>query len=421
MNLLNYTLKYLSITLLLVISTWAALFYFNMIDEVRDSLDDGLGNNKMLVIYKVEQDSSTISRAGFAEHNYAIREISKEVGLALKDHYKDTLMSTLNEDDLEPYRMLTTAFSHEGKYYEMKVVSSTVEEDDLLEDLLYSVIWLYGLILVSILVVNNLLLRRIWAPFYQLLQRLKSFRLNKDREILITDTNVKEFKELNQTVSGLVKQSVSTYGSQKQFIENAAHELQTPLAICLNRLELLAENEDLCDQHLEAIGQVIRTLERLTRLNKSLLLLSRIENKQYGEAEQLSVNEIVQILSGELDALAGASGLQIELEETGQTAVTMNRDLAAILITNLLKNAIAHNSPGGQLRVLTGPGFLMISNTGRKSALDPDKIFKRFEKDGSEKNSTGLGLAIVKAITDLYGYRLTYFFDDLHNIRVEFE
>jgi hypothetical protein len=185
MNLLNYTLKYLSLALLFVISIWAVLFFFNITDEVKDSLDDGLENNKMLVIKKVEKDSLTIIRAGFSDHNYAIREVSEAQGLKFVDSYKDTLMYTLNENDFEPFRMLTSVFNHQGKYYELKVVSSTVEEDDLIEDILYSMIWLYALIISSILLINNLVLKKIWQPFYQLLNRLKSFRLDRDKEILL--------------------------------------------------------------------------------------------------------------------------------------------------------------------------------------------------------------------------------------------
>lgn len=419
MNLLNYTLKYLSIALLLVISIWAVLFYLNMIDEVQDSLDDGLENNKMLVIQRVEKDTGIIERSGFSEHNYEIKEVTERSGLKFKEKYKDTLMYTLNEEDMEPFRMLTTVFSKNNKYYEMKVVSSTVEEDDLVSSLLYSLIWLYGAILISFFVINHLLLRKIWTPFYQLLKRLKAFRLDKDEGIETGSTEVKEFKELNAAVKSLVTQSLGTYGNQKQFIENAAHELQTPLAISLNRLELLAEHEDLSDHHLEAIGQVIGTLQRLTRLNKSLLLLSKIENKQYGEVGLISVNRLTETLISEYEDLAALKSVQLHLKEEAPLEIAMNKDLAAILLSNLLKNAITHNITGGAVTISINVHGLMISNAGRSVALDPEKIFKRFKKDSTAQNSTGLGLAIVKAIIDLYGFDIQYSYTDQHHLKLK--
>lgn len=321
---------------------------------------------------------------------------------------------------MEPFRMLTTVFNKDNKYYEMKVVSSTVEEDDLVRGLLYSLIWLYAAILISFFVINHLLLRKIWTPFYQLLRKLKAFRLDQDQGIETGSTEVKEFKELNVAVKSLVTQSVGTYGSQKQFIENAAHELQTPLAISLNRLELLAESEDLSDQHLEAIGQVIGTLQRLTRLNKSLLLLSKIENKQYGEVALLSINMLMKTLISEYEDFAQLKSVQVHLEEEALLEVAMNKDLAAILISNLLKNAMTHNIAGGTVAVSISSQGLVISNTGRSVALDPEQVFKRFKKDSQAQSSTGLGLAIVKAIIDLYGFDIQYSYTDQHHLKINF-
>lgn len=421
MKLLNYTLKYLALVLLVVISIWAALFYLNMIDEVLDGLDDGLENNKMLVINRVEKDSGVITRSGFTEHNYQIKEIPEQQGLKFKDEYRDTTMYTLNEEDFEPFRMLTTVFGHQGKYYEMKVVASTVEEDDLIRNLLYSLIWLYIAILVSILVINNFLLRKIWTPFHFLLDRLKGFRLDKDQDIETAKTNVREFKELNTAVRSLVDQSVRTYGSQKQFIEHAAHELQTPLAISLNRLELLAEMDGLSDDHLQSIGQVIGTLQRLTRLNKSLLLLSKIENRQYGDLAEVSLNEVLHSLIPEFQELASMKGIKIELLEESAMLVWMNKDLAAIMISNLLKNAILHNRRDGTLRVVLTGNMLLIENSGSAHALNPEKLFKRFHKEGTEKSSLGLGLAIVKAILDLYGFDIQYSYNGMHQMHIYFK
>ena len=186
--------------------------------------------------------------------------------------------------------------------------------------------------------------------------------------------------------------------------------------------ELLAENEDLSDNHLEAIGRVIRTLERLTRLNKSLLLISKIENRQYGELESVSVNALVKMLVVEFSDFAELKNITIALEESGRIEASMNKDLAAILVSNLLKNAIAHNINAGKISVRINSHSLIIANTGTLSPLNPLKIFKRFEKDSATQESTGLGLAIVKAIIDLYGYKLSYSFaHQQHQMIIDFK
>ena len=418
MNLLNYTLKYLAIALFGIISVWAVIFYVNMLDEVYDSLDDGLDNFKILIIDKAHQDSTTLTKTEFAEGNYEIRPISKNNALKIKDVHKDTLMYMQFEEDLEPVRLLTTAFKIDDKYYELKVISSMVEEDDLIEDLFYSLIWLYVALLASILIVNNFLLKKVWQPFYNLLNKLQTFRLGKDHSIEPVKTNVKEFKVLNDSVISLVNHTLETYNSQKQFIENASHELQTPIAISINRLELLAEKSEMTEANLETIGQVIQTLERLTRLNKSLLLLSKIENRQFEETENISLNKIFFNLKEEFSDFAEYKGITISIYEKAQLSAIMQKDLAIILISNLMKNAIVHNHSNGALDIEIDQRYFIISNTGTESALDKDKIFKRFHKDSGDKNNTGLGLAIVKAIVDLYGLSIDYSFDGRHHVKV---
>jgi signal transduction histidine kinase len=421
MKLLNHTLKYLSITLLVIISIWAAIFYINMLDEVYDSLDDGLDNYKILIINRAHEDSTVLTKDTFAESNYEIREIGEKEALSRKDTHADTLMYTLNEEDFEPFRMLTSAFTLNNRYYELKVISSMVEEDDLIEDLLYSLIWLYVAMITSIIIVNNFLLKKTWKPFYLLLDHLKQFKLGKDPVIKPAETQVKEFKELNEAVGLLINRSLEAYNGQKQFIENASHELQTPLAISINKLELLTEKEDLTETNLIAIGQVIQTLERLTRLNKSLLLLSKIENKQFQENESVDLNAVFRNLVEEFTDFAEYKNVSLTLEESGQLDAVMNKNLAEIFITNFIKNAIVHNAVNGFVRITINPTSFTIYNSGSDEALNPEKIFLRFQKKSNEKNNTGLGLAIVKAIADLYGININYSFDNGHRMTVYFK
>lgn len=223
---------------------------------------------------------------------------------------------------------------------------------------------------------------------------------------------------LNDSVTSLVNHTLETYNSQKQFIENASHELQTPIAISINRLELLAEKNEMTEGNLETIGQVIQTLERLTRLNKSLLLLSKIENRQFEETETVSINKIFQDINEEFSDFAEFKNITISIHESGQLHAVMQKDLASILISNLMKNAIVHNHTSGTLDIEITGSYFEISNSGSAIALNKDSIFKRFHKDSDDKNNTGLGLAIVKAIVDLYGLQVEYSFDGKHRVKV---
>ncbi|KAA5541205.1 sensor histidine kinase [Adhaeribacter rhizoryzae] len=420
MKLLNYTTSYLAGILLAVILVWAAIFYFNMLDEIYDSMDDGLGNQKILVIQKAARDSTVFARRDFEDGYYRLKEISFAQAQHRKDVYQDTLMYMLNEQDYEPIRMLTTVFRHQNRFYELRVITSMVEEDDLIEDLLFALLWLYLGLIASILVLNNILLKRIWQPFYKLLQRLQEFRLEEPSQLVAEPTEVTEFQLLNSTIEKLLQKNIETYTSQKVFIENAAHELQTPLAISLNKLELLAEGQNLQEDQLTQIGAVMQNLERLTRLNKSLLLLSKIENKQFGPVEEVNINEAVQKVVSDFADQATYRNLTIQVQETAICRQQLNPDLALILIINLVKNAIMHNVPGGSVNISIDKNSFVIQNSGKAEPLNDHKLFNRFYKNTDSPGSTGLGLAIAKAIADLYQFRITYEYQQLHQIAVYF-
>jgi signal transduction histidine kinase len=321
----------------------------------------------------------------------------------------------VNEDDYEPVRILKTAFrAQHDKYYELHVVSSMVEEDDLIEDLSYSIVWLYIILLASILLVNNILLKRIWKPFYQIVDRLKHFNLEAPDTFPAPDTKVAEFQMLNESVTALLDRTVATFNSQKQFIENASHELQTPLAISINKLELLAEKESMSESDLREISSVIQSLERLTRLNRTLLLLSRIHNRQFEEQTAVNFNKVTDEAVVGLADLAEYKLVKVSAEHPDMLTRHVNPELASIMVSNLLKNAIVHNVEGGTVTVTVNFSSITFENTSKVHALDAGQIFKRFYKNSDDNTSTGLGLALVKTIADICGFTVQYTYNGKH-------
>jgi len=422
MKLINYTLLYTSIALLVIVGVWAGIFYINMLDEIYDSIDDGLSNSKLLILQKAQTDSSLLYKKQFGESNYSILQISEEKAMAMRDVYKDTLLYMDNEEDYEPVRLLTTSFSIKGgKFYELKIISSMVEEDDLMEDLFYSVLWLYVVLVGSVLAVNVMVLRKVWKPFYRLIDYLQQYRLGKESDKVPVDSTVREFKLLSETVSVLLERNLEVYNSQKQFIENASHELQTPLAISINKLELLAERSDVSEEQLQTIAHVIQSLERLTRLNKSLLLLSKIENKQFAAEEPVDFTVVVKRMVEDFKDLAEFKEISITYHEQEELIQYMNKDLAEMLIANLLKNAIVHNVSGGVVDITIQKNAITIQNTGSLKALNGEKLFSRFYKESIEKGTTGLGLSIVKAILEVYKATIQYrFAEGRHSMVIHF-
>lgn len=420
MKVLNYTTSYLAVVLLVLISIWATIFYYAMLDEIYDSIDDGLDNQKGLIIQKAAFDSSVLARQQFDEGDYAIRPIDSLEALQIREQYVDTLMYMQNEEEYEPVRLLKTVFRQHGRYYQMQVITSMVEEDDLITQLFYALLWLYAGLLVSILLVNNILLKRIWKPFYHLLRQIQQFRLEKGFNITHQPTKIEEFSLLQQNVAQLLQHNIDTYTSQKHFIENASHELQTPLAIAINKLEALAESATLSQKDFLLLGSALENLQRLTRLNKSLLLLSRIENKQFADVTNVDLNALVKKTAKDLEDQLDFYQIELQIKEEEKVVLQMNTDLAAILVTNLVKNAIVHNHKKGFITIVIRKQALVIENSGSNKGLQPQNLFTRFNANASSKQSTGLGLAIVKAITDLYHFNIEYTYRQKHILTVTF-
>ena len=416
MKLFNQSIKYLSSSILVIITAWAVVFYFNMLNEIKDSIDEGLENYKRLIIQNASQDSTILEQHAFDENFFSIQKRSKKQAFSIRDRYIDTLLYMQDDDDketeAEPVRMLITAFELKGQYYELKVANSMVEEDDLIESLLHDTIWLYVSLIIGIILINNFVLKKLWKPFYALLNQLKNFRLGKTQALPSVKTKTKEFTDLQNVGNVLLQHTTQPYEQQKQFIGNASHELQTPLAIATNKLELLIEKGDLQNEQAENIAEVMGIIERLVRLNKSLLLLTKIENKQFLDNQTVSLNEIVRKNVSDLEEIALFKNVKFYVNETAQLSVQMDASLANVIISNLLRNAIFHNIPNGSVTLLITDKAVKISNTGSGQMLDKNLTFTRFYKPNNQTSGTGLGLAIVKAISDAYNFKVSYSFEN---------
>jgi len=414
MNLLNQAIKYLMVSIFIIVTIWSVIFYFSMLDEIYDSIDDGLDNYKLLILQKAEEDTTTLLKSAFDESNYSIKVIPRSLAASVTDSYQDTLMYMMYEDDLEPVRMLTSAFEQKGKYYQLKIISSMVEEDDLINNLFWSVIGLYLAIILSILIVNNVVLRRLWRPFYKILDQLRSFRLDRNNTLPEVKTEIKEFIELNKAAKILISNTQRAYFGQKRFTENAAHELQTPLTTIIHRLEILLNSDTLQQADAETISKVLQTTEKLSRLNKSLLLLTRIENRQFIESTEINLKNIVDQTIDDLLDFAEYKNIRISVEEVKSFKIIADNTLMQLLVNNLIKNGIIHNQENGEIIIKINEDFVEFKNSALDGPLDKEKIFSRFYKGTEGSNGTGLGLALVRAVCDMYGLGIHYTYDGHH-------
>ena len=402
-SLKNYTLRYLSIAFLIIITLWAALFYAFILEEVYDNVDDGLKNQKILILREVYADESLLSTYEYGVNQFRIRPVQSGEKFSEKNHLDNEFFYMPYDDEMEPYRVLRTGFyAPDQTPYHLEIRTSTVEEDDLILNLTTALVVLYIVLILGVYLINELVLRRAWRPFRVILENLNLYRFGKKEALKALSTDILEFNQLHEEIHRMWGRNEQVFHEQKRFIENAAHELQTPLAITINKLELLMEDESLSETQLSQLIASKSSLQRLVNLNKALLMLSRIENKQYTKVETVCMNTLVQELIEDFCDFLSFKQVDLEFVEDGVLNVQVNKDLALVLVSNLIRNAIRYTSKAGYIRVYIGQRQLSISNTGSPRPLDQAQVFQRFHKGGQDSQSTGLGLAIVKSVVDTY-------------------
>ena len=400
MKLLSYTYRKLALLLFLLMAVWGVLFYYAIVDEVVDETDDTLENYGEILMKSALHDPSILETEGSLMSFYKFTPISEEEGRHYRQVFYDATVYIELEDEDEPVRVMCTAFRMpDGQYYELKLMISTLERDDMVEAMLWYLGALFLLFLICTSIGIQLVLKGVFRPLHKLLDWLHRIQPGKEVPPLDNLTKIREFRQLSDAALDMGNRSYKAYEEQKQFIENASHELQTPLAIVRGKVELLAESEGMTEQQMEQLDEIYATLGRAVKLNKSLLLLSRIENGQYTEMEDVSVDEILDELFPDLmDIYEHKQVRLIRKREEQPFIIRCNHSLAQILVSNLVRNSLLHNREGGELQVLTTPTSLVIKNTG-DVPLDGEKLFRRFYHgmDG-KKDSTGLGLAIARSI-----------------------
>lgn len=421
MKLLSYTYRKLALLLFLLMAVWGVLFYYAIIDEVVDETDDTLENYGEILMESALHDPSILETEGSLMSFYKFTPISEEEGRHYRQVFYDATVYIELEDEDEPVRVMCTAFRMpDGQYYELKLMIPILERDDMVEAMLWYLGALFLLFLICTSIGIQLVLKGVFRPLHRLLDWLHCIQPGKEVPPLDNPTKIREFRQLSDAALDMGNRSYKAYEEQKQFIENASHELQTPLAIVRGKVELLAESEGMTEQQMEQLDEIYATLGRAVKLNKSLLLLSRIENGQYTEMEDVSVDEILdELLPDLMDIYEHKQVRLIRKREEQPFIIRCNHSLAQILVSNLVKNSLLHNREGGELQVLTTPTSLVIKNTG-DVPLDGEKLFRRFYHgmDG-KKDSTGLGLAIARSIALSSSLKLTYEWQDgMHTFRL---
>lgn len=409
MKLFHLVLWRISLALIVVLTVWAGFFYMAVVEEVNDEVDDTLEDYSEGLIIRALSGEDMPTASNGSNNQYYLYEVSESYAASHPQiTYRDEMVFITEKSETEPARVSITIFRTEDeRYMELVVYTPTIEKLDLLRAILGWIIFLYVLLLLIILSINIWVFRKNMKPLYVLLKWLDSSQLGKKNEPLENTTKITEFRKLNAATMAFAERGEKLFEQQKTFIGNASHEMQTPLAICRNRLEMLMEDETLTEHQLNELIKTHQTLENLTRMNRSLLLLCKIENGQFADTRSVCLNDILTHYLDDYKEVYAYRNITVTVTTDSSFCVEMNDSLVSVLVTNLLKNSFVHNIDGGFIYIKITANTFEISNTGEKP-LDRERIFERFYQGQKKEGSTGLGLALVDSICKANHLKIDY-------------
>ena len=383
----------LSLVLLPLIALWAVVFYFTMVDEINDEVDDALEDYSELIVIRMLSGELLPRMNEGSNNSYTIAPVDENYAAAHPGiDYYDAEVYIPEKEETEPARFLVTIFQDgNGQFYELKVATPTFEKDELLETILWWVVWLYLLLLITVVGTTMWIFHNSMRPLYALLHWLDGYVPGHKTVPVPNNTSITEFRRLNTAAQQAVDRSEELLEQQKQFIGNASHELQTPLAVLGGRMEYMLDHAGLDEQTMGEVIQMQRTLGHIVRLNKTLLLLAKIDNGQFPENTDVDISAMIREQKELYDDIYEERDIRCDMHLTGSFLVRMNESLASVLVSNLIRNAYVHSEAGARIDIRIEGRTLTVSNDG-VTPLDGKHIFERFYQGSKREGSTGLGL-----------------------------
>lgn len=415
MKLLHRTsLIYLLFSSLLLLAA-GLMIYFMITRFMNEEITEKLLVNKERIAQQIEAGNPILQLPPVLEVEVVSEEVEKRLVVG-----NVTLYDPMEEDE-ELFREVISVEEIGGKKYRIVVRQVIPEPHDYWNSIGLAMLLVMLLLLGGLLLVNWRISRQIWAPFYENLAKIKAFSLETEQPLHLRTSKTTEFQELNAALEALTHKIRADYHALREFTENASHEMQTPLAVLHAQLESALQVPETSEKQLERLNSALNATRRLSRLNHSLLLLAKIENRQYQQLESLSLRAQLDQCLEQFGPLIEAKPLSLNPSFASDLVVQADPALLEMLLSNLIGNAVRHNIANGVLDISLQNKLLRISNTGPAVHAPPNQLFARFAKGDPSSPSHGLGLSIVQKICETYHWTVSYHIENnLHILELEF-
>ncbi len=337
----------------------------------------------------------------------------EKVNLTQNVNYIDVTPRIIEGEEIE-YRVLNYSFLVDGSMYLLEVGRS-------LESIQHSrkntqtvmLIFLVAIILLTF--ITDLQYTRILLkPLDRITSKLKGISDPAifDKTPLVTTTS--DFHHLDNALRELMGNIDDLFQKEKEITVNISHELLTPISVLRSKLENILLQKELDADISAKIEESLKTLHRLQSLVNSLLLIARIESRQYLKEESIPIRELLDEIISEIEPIAEDAGIILKKETIKDFLFPgANKSLIFSMFYNVVNNAVKNTPAGGTVIVRTSYEnsifVVTISNTGKGITKEQmETLFSRFTtRLDVSRNNTGIGLAISKSIADFHGIHIS--------------
>ena len=283
MKLITRILINTTVSLIVIISAWMIFTYHTTVSEVYEEIDEYLEKYAEGLIHRFESGVSPDSVAinFWVNSNCFMERISESYGKGNPEWTFEN--DEIYLDDIrEEQDVRALAFNYnfpDGRWYRITVISPSFDKEDFSAILVNSSIILGGVLVLAIISIIAFIIYRRMRPMYKLLDWLRKHRVGEPADFTGGKKEMTELRLIREAVMDSVERTNEIYEQQKLFIGNASHEMQTPLAVCKNSVEMLAEDPDITEKQLVHLERIDDRLAYLSKLNKKIMTNSKTPRK----------------------------------------------------------------------------------------------------------------------------------------------
>ncbi|MFO7938777.1 MAG: HAMP domain-containing sensor histidine kinase [Bacteroidales bacterium] len=373
-------------------------------------LDERFKYREHHILRSLENDSSCL-------RNTATHQVTELTSLPEnpETQFSDTLIEDEETGRPNYFRKKTLYTTRNGAHYKIVMLKEAQELYRFRDDVFHIVLPAFILLMLATFLSTYLLSGYFMAPFRRILKQMRTYKIGEPIALNKIHTSTYEFAQLKSLFESMHQRIEKDYVKLKEYTENMSHELQTPLAVIQSKAESLLAHNSLSEEDMERVKAIYEEVQHISKMGKSLNLLTRIENNAFRELQPIATAPFIRKYLERIQEIAEMKQLQFDLDLNDSHTLTIDPDLLTLLLNNLLKNALRYSPAQSSIRISTTQTTLQIANQGAPLPFPENNVFDRLKK-GSKEKSHGLGLAIVNSICQAADLSVTYRYEGEQHI-----